>query len=80
LPCCADLEENVLGHAERLSSAEADDLIEHHQWLVKLPNPELVSYPAVALVKASRHLIRHATDVPVLRSANGQQTGLTDSA
>jgi hypothetical protein len=34
-----------------------------------LTGPEIVSYPALALVQSSRHLIRHAADVPVLLSA-----------
>lgn len=64
-----EVEENLLLHAERLPASEADDLIEHYHRLVKLTNPEMVSFPAVALVQASRHLIRHAADVPVLLSA-----------
>ena len=31
--------------------------------------PEVVPYPGQAEVKAARHLIRHAADVPVLLSA-----------
>jgi hypothetical protein len=31
--------------------------------------PEMVPYPGQAEVKAARHLIRHAADVPVLLSA-----------
>jgi predicted nucleic acid-binding protein len=64
-----EVEENLLLHAERLSSSEADDLIEHYHRLVKLTNPEIVPLPAAEVVQASRHLIRHAADVPVLLSA-----------
>ena len=65
-----EVEENLLIHAERLSSLEADELIEHYRRLVKLTNPEMVHYPAEALVRrSSRHLIRHAADVPILLSA-----------
>lgn len=64
-----EVEENLLLHAERLPAAEADNLIEHYHRLVKLTNPEMVPLPALALVQASRHLIRHASDVPVLLSA-----------
>jgi hypothetical protein len=48
---------------------EADKLIEYYHRLVKLTNPEMVSYPDEALVRSNRHLIRHAPDVPVLFSA-----------
>jgi predicted nucleic acid-binding protein len=64
-----EVEENLLLHAERLPSLEADELIEHYRHLVKLTDAEMVSYPDEALVRSSRHLIRHAADVPVLLSA-----------
>lgn len=64
-----EVEENLLVHAERLPSLETDELIEHYRRLIKLADPEMVSYPAEALVRSSRHLIRHAADVPILLSA-----------
>ena len=64
-----EVEENLLVHAERLPSLEADELIEHYRRLIKLTDPEMVSYPTEALVRSSRHLIRHAADVPILLSA-----------
>lgn len=64
-----EVEENLLVHAERLPSLEADELIERYRRLIKLTDPEMVSYPAEALVRSSRHLIRHAADVPILLSA-----------
>lgn len=64
-----EVEENLLLHAERLPSFEADELIEHYRRLIKLTNPQMVPYPAEGLVRSSRHLIRHAADVPVLLSA-----------
>lgn len=64
-----EVEENLLLHAERLPSLEADELIEHYRHLVKLTDAEMVSYPDEALVRSSRHLIRHAADVPILLSA-----------
>jgi hypothetical protein len=36
------VEENMLLHAERLPSLEADELIEHYRHLVKLTDPEMV--------------------------------------
>ncbi len=64
-----EVEENLLLHAERLPSLDADKLIEDYRRLVNLTNPELVSYPDKSLVRASRHLIRHEADVPVLLCA-----------
>jgi hypothetical protein len=64
-----EVEENLLLHAERLPSVDADQLIEDYRRLIKLTNPELVPYPHKDLVLSSRHLIRHAADVPVLLSA-----------
>ncbi len=64
-----EVEENLLVHAERLPSLDADQLIEDYRRLIKLTNPELVPYPDEDLVRSSRHLIRHAADVPGLLSA-----------
>jgi predicted nucleic acid-binding protein len=64
-----EVEENLLLHAERLPSLDADQLIEDYRRLIKLSNPELVPYPKAELVHSSRELIRHAADVPVLLSA-----------
>ncbi len=64
-----EVEENLLIHAERLGSREADELIEDYHRLIELTKPETVAYPSEALVRSNRHLIRHAADVPVLLSA-----------
>jgi hypothetical protein len=64
-----EVEENLLIHTVRLPSLETDELIKHYRRLVKLTNPEMVPYPAEALVRSSRHLIRHAADLPILVSA-----------
>ena len=64
-----EVEENLLLHAERLPSLNADQLIEDYGRLINLSNPELIPYPHKHLVLSSRHLIRHAADVPVLLSA-----------
>jgi predicted nucleic acid-binding protein len=64
-----EVQENLLLHAERLPSLDADQLIEDYRRLIKLTNPELVPYPNKHLVTSSRNLIRHEADVPVLLSA-----------
>jgi len=64
-----EVEENLLLHAQRLPSLGADQLIENYRRLIILTNPEVVPYPDRDLVRSSRHLIRHAADVPVLLSA-----------
>jgi len=64
-----EVEENLLLHAQRLPAIDVDQLIEDYRRLIKLTNPEGVPYPNADLVRASRHLIRHAADVPVLLSA-----------
>lgn len=64
-----EVEENLLLHAQRLPAFDADQLIEDYRRLIKLTSPEIVPYPHTDLVQSSRHLIRHAGDVPVLLSA-----------
>ena len=64
-----EVEENLLLHTERLASLDADQLIEDYRHLIRLTKPEIIPYPGANLVHSSRHLIRHAADVPVLLSA-----------
>lgn len=64
-----EVEENLLLHAGRLPSFDADQLIEDYRELIRLTNPELIPYPDAGLVHSSRQLIRHEADVPVLFSA-----------
>ena len=64
-----EVEENLLLHAERLPSLNANRMIEDYRRLIKLTQPEIVPYLDKDLVRSSRHLIRHAADVPVLLSA-----------
>jgi hypothetical protein len=52
----------------RESRAEGS-LIEQYHRLIGLTKAEIVPYPALNIVKANRHLIRHEADVPVLVSA-----------
>ncbi len=64
-----EVERNLLRHAQRLSQADAEQVIADYRHLIELANPEAVPYPSKALVQTSRHLITHASDVPVLLSA-----------
>jgi len=64
-----EVEENLLLHAERLPPPDARQLLDDYHRLISLTAPELVPYPDGDLVRANRHLIRHAADVPVLLSA-----------
>jgi predicted nucleic acid-binding protein len=64
-----EVEENLLLHAERLSSLDGEELIEDYRRLIKLTDPDLIPYPDERSVISNRHLIRHAADVPVLLSA-----------
>jgi predicted nucleic acid-binding protein len=64
-----EVEENLSFQARAKSSANAHDLIVDYRRLVRLTHPEIIPYPDKILVRASRHLIRHEADVPVLLSA-----------
>lgn len=68
-----EVEENLLLHAQQLSTDEANKLIDNYHRLVKLTRPELVPYPDVDAVRSRRTLIRHEADVPVLLSAMAAQ-------
>ena len=59
-----EVEENLLLHAQQLSSVEADELIENYRRLVQFTRPELIPYPDADSVNANRHLIGHESDVP----------------
>jgi predicted nucleic acid-binding protein len=64
-----EVEENLLSRAAQLSPIEADQVIDDYDKLLQLARPEIVALPAAQEVARSRHLIRHAADVPVLVSA-----------
>ena len=64
-----EVEENLLQHATRLEDAGARQLLDDYTGLIKLAHPEIVPYPKQADVLASRRLIAHEADVPVLLSA-----------
>jgi hypothetical protein len=64
-----EVEDNLLIRLGALPSWEANRALEDYARLIALMKPEMVPYPSPADVKAARHLIRHAADVPVLLSA-----------
>jgi len=64
-----EVEDNLLLQAARQPALDADQLIEDYRRLIRLTNPEVVPYSDDDLVRSSRHLIRHAADVPVILSA-----------
>lgn len=64
-----EVEENLLNRASELSPADADQVIDDYSKLLKLARPEIIPLPSAREVARSRHLIRHAADVPVLLSA-----------
>jgi hypothetical protein len=63
-----EVEENLLLHAE-LDQNQAQELLDDYTGLLRLANPETVPYPPRADVLASRRLIGHEPDIPVLLSA-----------
>jgi hypothetical protein len=64
-----EVEENLLTRGAQLSPAAAEQVIEDYDKLLKLARPEVIPLPLAQEVANSRHLIRHAADVPVLLSA-----------
>jgi hypothetical protein len=64
-----EVEHNLLLHAAKLSKAESDEILSDFEDLLKLAHPQIVPFPSAADVAASRHIIAHASDVPVLLSA-----------
>jgi hypothetical protein len=65
----AEVEQNLLNHATALGAQEAEEVLDDYIDLIRLARPEIVPYPSKAAVLASRRLIAHQADVPVLVSA-----------
>ena len=64
-----EVEQNLLLHTSKLSQADSDAILQDYEELLKLTRPQIVPYPTEADVLASRHIISHASDIPVLLSA-----------
>jgi predicted nucleic acid-binding protein len=64
-----EVEENLLRRLSGVDAKGANKVLSDYARLIALTKPETISYPDEASVKAGRHLIRHAADVPVLLSA-----------
>ena len=65
----AEVEHNLLRHADTLPRTKAEQLLEDYRWLIEFSRPESILRPNHVEVLANRHLIRHEADVPVLLSA-----------
>ena len=64
-----EVETNLLLHATGMPKVDSDALLDDYQELLRLTSPQIIPYPEKATVLASRHIIAHASDVPVLLSA-----------
>jgi predicted nucleic acid-binding protein len=64
-----EVEENLLLHAAALPAQEASAILDDYAGLLRMTAPEIIPYPDEATVLASRRLIAHEADVPVLLSA-----------
>ena len=64
-----EVETNLLRHIEELPEREQAQILEDYHGLIELASPQIVPHPGEADVVASRRLIAHASDVPVLLSA-----------
>jgi predicted nucleic acid-binding protein len=66
-----EVERNLLKKAlaAGMNQEFADQLLADYDKFLKLSKPEIIPFPEKQLVLASRHLIHHAADVPVLVSA-----------
>lgn len=64
-----EVEHNLVTRALSFSATEADQVLDDYLHLIHLAQPEIIPPPPAAEVARSRHLIRHAADVPVLLSA-----------
>jgi predicted nucleic acid-binding protein len=64
-----EVERNLAIHAERLALKDPELPIAAYRRFIQLSNPELIPFPDLDAVRASRHLIRHEPDIPVLLSA-----------
>jgi hypothetical protein len=60
-----EVERNLALHAQRLELKDVDRQIEAYRQFILLSDPELVPFPDLEAVRASRHLIRHEPDIPV---------------
>src|SRR5262249_21219382 len=64
-----EVERNLLLHGAAGKPDESGTLLPGHETLIRLARQEIVPYPDTADVLASRRLIAHTADVPVLLSA-----------
>ena len=68
-----EVEENLLTRLDETRLLRTGSVVNDYARLIALMKPEIVPYPSAAEVTASRHLIRHTSDVPVLLSATASR-------
>ncbi len=64
-----EVETNLLRHVAELPEGQQRQILDDYHGLIELTSPQIIHYPSEANVLASRRLIAHASDVPVLLSA-----------
>jgi predicted nucleic acid-binding protein len=64
-----EVEQNLLLQTSSFSQGEAEQLLDDYDHLIRLARPIIIPAPTLQEVSASRRLITHAADVPVLLSA-----------
>jgi hypothetical protein len=68
-PVREEVERNLDLVASRRAPQTCTLFAEAFKEFLRLADPEIVPFPSFAEVKASRHLIRHQADIPVLLAA-----------
>jgi hypothetical protein len=68
-----EVERNIRLFVERLGKNESTRFLEDYDRMLALANPERVPRHSQERIVASRHFIRHESDVPVLLSAIDSQ-------
>jgi predicted nucleic acid-binding protein len=70
-----EVETNLLSFSDRIPAARLDQVLDDYGRFLRLAKPEIIPLPDASRVSESRHLIRHAADVPVLLSAIDAKPG-----
>lgn len=68
-----EVEHNLLKFIDRFGEKQTESLIADYQGFIKLARPMRVPLTDKERIKQNRHLIRHASDVPVILAAIDSQ-------